>query len=174
MLYVLREEYGLTGVTIGIALSIAGAVTVLASFAAPRIARGRPLGHTLLGSVAAAGVVVALTALARDWRLVVAGFAARETAWMSFIIYAFVPRQREVPARIRGRANGAFRTIVLIANSFSAPFLSFVVVAASSSVAFAVAGAAGLLGVVATYFTPLRKYNLNEPEANEPAAEAAE
>ena len=170
VLYVLREENRLDEVTIGIALSLAGAVTVLASFIAPRLARGRPLGHTLLGSAAAAGVIVALTALARDWRLIVAGFAARETAWMSFIIYAFVPRQREVPARIRGRANGAFRTIVLISNSFSAPFLSFVVLAASSSAAFAVAGASALLAVAVTYFTPLRRYNLNEPAPDERGA----
>jgi hypothetical protein len=88
---------------------------------------------------------------------------------MSFIIYAFVPRQREVPAHIRGRANGAFRTLVLISNSFSAPFLSFVVAAASSQVAFAVAGATALLGVAVTYFTPLRRYNLNEPADGESA-----
>jgi predicted MFS family arabinose efflux permease len=169
LLYVLREENGLDEVTIGLALSLAGAVTVLASFIAPRIARGRPLGHSLLGSAAAAGVIVSLMALARDWRLIVAGFAARETAWMGFIIYAFVPRQREVPAHIRGRANGAFRTLVLISNSFSAPFLSFVVAIASSSTAFAVAGASALIAVVVTYFTPLREYNLNEPQDRENA-----
>ena len=169
LLYVLREENGLDEVSIGLALSLAGAVTVLASFVAPRLARGRPLGHTLLGSAAAAGFIVSLMALARDWRLIVAGFAARETAWMGFIIYAFVPRQREVPAHIRGRANGAFRTLVLISNSFSAPFLSFVVAIANSSTAFAVAGASALIAVAATYFTPLREYNLNEPGDGENA-----
>ena len=86
---------------------------------------------------------------------------------MGFIIYAFVPRQREVPANIRGRANGAFRTLVLISNSFSAPFLSFIVAIASSSAAFAVAGASALLAVAVTYFTPLRDYNLNEPHDRE-------
>ncbi|TME63843.1 MAG: MFS transporter [Chloroflexi bacterium] len=169
LLYVLREENGLSEINIGLALSLAGAVTVLASFIAPRLARGRPLGHTLLGSAAAAGVIVSLMALARDWRLIVAGFAARETAWMGFIIYAFVPRQREVPAHIRGRANGAFRTLVLVSNSFSAPFLSFVVAIASSSTAFAVAGASALVAVAVTYFTPLREYNLNEPGDSESA-----
>src|SRR5438067_1639003 len=167
LLYVLREENGLDEVSIGLALSLAGAVTVLASVIAPRLARGRPLGHTLLGSAAAAGVTVSLMALARDWRLIVAGFAARETAWMGFIIYAFVPRQREVPAHIRGRANGAFRTLVLVSNSFSAPFLSFVVAIASSSTAFAVAGISALVAVAVTYFTPLREYNLNEPGSRE-------
>src|SRR5947207_6666677 len=76
VLYVLREENGLSEVTIGLALSLAGAVTVLASFIAPRLALRRPLGHTLLGSAAAAGVIVSLTALARDWRWIVAGFDA--------------------------------------------------------------------------------------------------
>src|SRR5437762_715760 len=95
VLYVLREENQLSGVTIGLALSLAGVVTVLASFIAPRLAQGRPLGHTLLGSTALAGLVMAATALAHDWRLIVAGYAARETAWMGFIIYAVVPRPRE-------------------------------------------------------------------------------
>jgi predicted MFS family arabinose efflux permease len=174
VLYVLREENQLDEVTIGVALSLAGAVTVLASFIAPRLARGRPLGHTLLGSATAAGLIMAATALSRDWRAIVAGFAARETAWMSFIIYAFVPRQREVPAHIRGRANGAFRTLVLIANSMSAPFLSFVVAVASSSAAFGVAGACALLAVAVTYFTPLRHYNLNEPVPDQVVDQAAE
>jgi predicted MFS family arabinose efflux permease len=167
LLYVLREENRLGEIAIGLALSLAGAVTVLASFIAPRLARGRPLGHTLLASSALAGLVVAAMSLARDWRVIVAGFAARETAWMSFIIYAFVPRQREVPARIRGRANGAFRTIVLVANSVSAPFLSAIVVWTSSATAFAVAGAFALAAVAMTYFTPLRRYNLNEPPPEE-------
>lgn len=173
VLYVLREEHRLDEVTIGLALSFAGAVTVLASFIAPRLARGRPLGHTLLGTTAAAGVIVALTALTRDWRLIVAGYAGREVAWMSFIIYAFVPRQREVPANIRGRANGAFRTLVLISNAVSPPFLSFVVAIASSSAAFAVAGATAILAAVVTYFTPLRHYNMNEPRTDEPVEQAA-
>jgi predicted MFS family arabinose efflux permease len=173
LLYVLREENHLDEITIGLALSVAGAVTILASFIAPRVAQGRPLGHTLLGATALAGIVVTLTSLARDWRLIVAGFAARETAWTSFIIYAFVPRQREVPSRLRGRANGAFRTVVLVANSVSAPFLSAVVIATSSSVAFAVAGVLALVAVGATYFTPLRRYNLNEPAVEERPALAA-
>ena len=172
VLYVLREENHLSEITIGVALSIAGAVTILSSFIAPRVAQGRPLGHSILGSVTAAGIILALTALARDWRLVVAGFALRETSWTSFIIYAFVPRQREVPARLRGRANGAFRTLVLIANSASPAFLSTIVVFASTSVAFAVAGALALTAVVVTYFTPLRRYNLNEP-GTEPAEAVA-
>ena len=54
VLYVLREENGLSEITIGIALSIAGAVTILSSFIAPRVARGRPLGHSILGSVTVA------------------------------------------------------------------------------------------------------------------------
>src|SRR5436190_1604035 len=173
VLYVLREENQLSGVTIGLALSLAGVVTVLASFIAPRLAQGRPLGHTLLGSTALAGLVMAATALAHDWRLIVAGYAARETAWMGFIIYAFVPRQREVPARIRGRANRAFRTIVIIANSVSAPFLSAIVVWTNSATAFAVAGASALLAVAVTYFTPLRDYNLNEPTPDERVDQAA-
>ena len=62
---------------------------------------------------------------------------------------------------------------MLIANSISAPFLSAVVVAFSSSAAFAVAGLLAILGVAVTYFTPLRRYNLNEPPAEEAPSLAA-
>src|SRR5207245_6214518 len=86
LLYVLREENGLDEVSIGLALSLAGAVTVLASFIAPRLARGRPLGHPLLGSAAAAGALVSAWRAALRWPLLVAGFAARETAGVGFII----------------------------------------------------------------------------------------
>src|SRR5438067_11529058 len=48
VLYVLREENQLSGVTIGLALSPAGAAPVLASFIAPPLAQGRPLGPPLL------------------------------------------------------------------------------------------------------------------------------
>src|SRR5437667_6817492 len=58
LLYVLREENRLDEITIGLALSLAGAVTILASFIAPRVAEGRPMGHTTLGSAARPGVAV--------------------------------------------------------------------------------------------------------------------
>jgi len=44
-----------------------------------------------------------------------------------------------------------------------------VVAIASSSTAFAVAGASALVAVAVTYFTPLREYNLNEPGDSESA-----
>ena len=50
---------------------------------------------------------------------------------------------------------------------------STVVLVAGSSLAFAVAGLLALLAVVVTYFTPLRRYNLNEPPADERPAVAA-
>src|SRR5207253_10578337 len=85
LLYVLREENGLSEINIGLALSLAGAVTVLARFIAPGRARGRPLGHTLLGSAAAAAGIVLLMAAARRWRLIVAGSAARAAAWTGLL-----------------------------------------------------------------------------------------
>lgn len=162
ILYVLREEQRLDEITIGIALSVSGLALVASSVLAPRITRGRPMGEAMLGSAFVAGLAALATAFTGDWRLITAGFTAREVAWQAFIIYAFIPRQR-VPAHVRGRANGAFRTIVLISNSASPAVLSAIVVATSSAVAFAVAGGLTVASAALGALTPLRDYALREP-----------
>jgi len=165
VLYVLREEQHLDEITIGVALSLSGLALVAGSVLAPRVLRGRPMGHSMIGSALIAGVAGIATALAGDWRLIAAGFTAREIAWQAFVIYAFIPRQR-VPAHLRGRANGAFRTIVLISNSASPAVLSAIVVIASSSVAFAVAGALSVASAFVGAASPLRQYALREPDGD--------
>jgi len=72
-----------------------------------------------------------------------------------------------VPAAMRGRANGAFRTVVLISNSASPAVLSAIVVVASSAVAFAVAGALAIASAAVAAVTPLRDYAVREPDASE-------
>ena len=161
VLYVLREEQHLDEITIGIALSLSGLALVAGSILAPRVLSGRPMGHSMVGSALVAGIAGVLTALTGDWRLIAAGFTAREIAWQAFVIYAFIPRQR-VPAHLRGRANGAFRTIVLISNSASPAVLSAIVVIASSPVAFAVAGALSIASAVVGAVSPLREYAARE------------
>ncbi|CAN5194985.1 hypothetical protein BH18CHL2_BH18CHL2_12010 [soil metagenome] len=162
MLFVLSVEYGLDAATIGVALSLTGALTIGATFAAPVIARGRPLGQTMLLVVAFAAVASAAAALARDWRLVAAAVAARQTAWSAHIVYAFLPRQREVPSALRGRVNGSFRTIVLISNAASPALLSWIQAAAGSPVAFGVAGVLMLVAVAVTVWSPLRSYDIRD------------
>jgi predicted MFS family arabinose efflux permease len=162
ILYVLREEQHLDEITIGIALSVSGLAMVFGSVLAPRLMRGRPMGQSMIWSIVVSGLAVACSALTGDWRLITAGFTAREIAWQLFIIYAFIPRQR-VPAHLRGRANGAFRTIVLISNSASPAVLSGIVVVASSAVAFAVAGALAFAAAGVAALTPLRDYAAREP-----------
>lgn len=164
LLFVLSVEHGLDAATIGAALSLTGVLTILGSVGAPLLARGRPLGQTMLGIVAVAAITSAAAALARDWRLIVALVAARQTAWAAHVVYVFVPRQREVPAALRGRVNGSFRTIVLIANASSPALLSWVQAAAGSPAAFLVAGACMALSVGVTYYSPLRAYDIREPE----------
>jgi predicted MFS family arabinose efflux permease len=166
ILYVLREEQGLDEVTIGVVLSVSGLALVAGSVAAPRLTRGRPMGESMVWSCALAAVGAIFCALTHDWRLITAGFTAREVAWQAFIIYAFIPRQR-VPAHLRGRANGAFRTIVLVSNSASPAVLSAIVVVSSSAVAFAVAGALSLAGAAIGALSPLRDYAAREPSVEE-------
>jgi len=161
VLYVLREEQHLDEITIGIVLSLSGLALVVGSILAPRVLSGRPMGHSMVASALVAGVAGVLTALTGDWRLITAGFTAREIAWQAFVIYAFIPRQR-VPAHLRGRANGAFRTIVLISNSASPAVLSAIVVIASSPIAFAVAGALSIASAVVGAVSPLREYAARE------------
>lgn len=162
ILYVLREEQRLDEITIGVALSLSGVAMVAGSILAPRMARGRPMGESMIVSIAVSGLAAVAAALVNDWRLIVAGFTLREIAWQLFIIYAFVPRQR-VPAQLRGRANGAFRTIVLVSNSASPAVLSAIVVLASSAAAFAVAGGLALAASGVAAATPLRRYAAREP-----------
>lgn len=164
ILYVLREEQHLDEITIGLAFSASGVALVLGSFLVPRLTRGRPMGQSMVASVFLSGVAALLTAFTGDWRLVTAGFTAREVAWQAFIIFAFIPRQR-VPAHLRGRANGAFRTLVLVSNTASPAVLSAIVVVASSAAAFAVAGGLGILATAIGAASPLREYAVREPDA---------
>jgi predicted MFS family arabinose efflux permease len=167
MLYVLREEHHLDEVTIGLALSISGGLTIIGSLLAPRLARDRPMGHSMIAVILASGLAALAGAFTSDWRLITLCFTGREIAWQAFIIYAFIPRQRDVPANLRGRANGAFRTVVLISNSASPAVLSAIVVVASSAVAFAVAGALSVASAAVATFSPLRDYAVREPAADE-------
>ena len=160
LLFVLSVEHGLDAATIGAALSLTGVLTIVGSIAAPALARGRPLGQTMLGVVAFAAVTSAAAAFARDWRLIVGLIALRQTAWAAHVVYVYLPRQREVPAALRGRVNGSFRTIVLIANASSPALLSWVQAAAGSPAAFVVAGGCMALSVGVTYYSPLRAYDI--------------
>ncbi|HET8569390.1 MAG TPA: MFS transporter [Candidatus Limnocylindria bacterium] len=166
LLYVLSVEQRLDATTIGIALALTGLLTIGGSVGAPLIARGRPLGHTMLGVITFGALASVAAAFARDWRLLVAAAAARQTAWAAHVVYAFVPRQRGVPAALRGRVNGAFRTIVLIANSASPALLSAIQATAGSSAAFLSAGALMGISVAVTFWSPLRDYDIRDaPEA---------
>ena len=173
ILYVLREEQHLDEITIGVALSLSGLAMVAGSILAPRVVRGRPMGESMVWSIIFAAASCFFCAITQDWRLITAGFTAREISWQLFIIYAFIPRQR-VPARLRGRANGAFRTIVLVSNSASPAVLSGIVVLASSAAAFAVAGALALTSAALAAITPLRGYAAREEveDAEAPALDS--
>ena len=166
ILYVLREEQHLDEITIGIALSLSGLAMVAGSVLAPRLLRGRPMGQSMIWSIVISGIAALASSVTGDWRLITTGFTAREIAWQLFIIYAFIPRQR-VPAHLRGRANGAFRTIVLISNSASPAVLSAIVLFASSAAAFAVAGALSFAAAGVGALTPLREYAAREPVDDE-------
>ena len=176
LLFVLREEYKLDAVTIGLALSFTGVIQIFGSAFAPRLARGRPLGQTMLAVVTVAALSSGAAAFARSWQAVLLAVTGRQLAWSAHIVYAFIPRQREVPAALRGRVNGAFRTLILISNTASPAFLSTIAAGYSTSVAFAAAGALGRLSVGVSALGPLRRDALRdapgEAEAVEPAAES--
>ena len=176
LLFVLREQYQLDAGTIGIALSLTGVVQIFGSALAPRLARGRPLGQTMLGVVTFAAVSSGLAAFANTWQLVVVAVTGRQVAWSAHIIYAFLPRQREVPAAMRGRVNGAFRTLILISNTASPALLSTIAAVRGVPAAFATAAALGLASVAVSALGPLRRYDVRDAQAEaekiEPEAEA--
>jgi len=173
LLFVLREEYQLSATTIGIALSFTGFVAIAGSALAPRFTRGRPLGQTMLAVVLVAAVSSGLAALARSWELVVVAITGRQVAWSAHMVYAFLPRQREVPAELRGRVNGSFRTLLLLSNTASPALLSTIAALRGTSVAFAAAGALALAGAAVSWFGPLRRYDLSDAPEEAARDEAA-
>jgi len=158
LVYVLAEEHALPPVTVGFAIAATGILQILGSLAAPAFARGRPLGRSMLAIAATMSVSALLAGVARDWRLLVGAIGARQAAAGGHYVYTYLPRQVEVPNILRGRVNGAFRTIILLASTASPALLSAIQAASSSSAAFATAGALGLVGTAITYWSPLRDY----------------
>jgi hypothetical protein len=72
-------------------------------------------------------------------------------------------RASAYPRELRGRANGAFRTIVLCVQLRAPAVLSAIVVFASSAaVAFAVAGGLSFAAAAVGAVTPLRDYAARE------------
>jgi hypothetical protein len=130
----------------------------------------------MLYAVSAAAIASIAASFAQTWQTVVLAVTGRQLAWSAHIVYCFLPRQREVPAHLRGRVNGAFRTLILISNTASPAFLSAIAAAYSTSAAFAAAGALGLASVAVSALGPLRKYDVRdaprETAAVEPEAES--
>jgi len=158
LVYVLREENALPPLTVGLAIAATGILQVLGSLVAPAFARGRPLGRSMLRITATMSIAALLASLARDWRLIVGAIGARQAAAGAYYVYTYLPRQLEVPNVLRGRVNGAFRTIILAGTTISPALLSAIQAASGSSAAFATAGALGLVGTAITYWSPLRDY----------------
>ena len=175
VVYYLREERGFDAGAIGVALSFMGLAAILGAVSAPRLAQGRPLGNTMLGVATLAAVVTALATYTADVRAVVLGVAGRSFTQAAHIVYAFIPRQREIPPRLRGRANGAFRQMVIVGNALSPAVLAVAVDRFGTSVAFGLASVLMLAAAGITYFSPLRAYDIR-PIDTEPlgAAEEAE
>lgn len=171
LLFHLREEVGLDPATIGLALSFIGLASLTGPLAAPRIARGRPLGHAMLAVIAFGAASTAFAALVTEWRLIVAAVAGRFFAQGAHIVYAFLPRQREIPPRLGGRANGAFRTLVVGANTLSPALLGGIVEVAGTPFAFLAAALLMGSAVAITLASPLREYALAAVEEEPPAAE---
>jgi predicted MFS family arabinose efflux permease len=165
IVYVLREENALPPLTIGLAIAAIGVLQILGSLAAPVLARGRPLGRSMLAITATMSMSAVLASLARDWRLLLGAIGVRQAAAGAHYVYTFLPRQVEVPNVLRGRVNGAFRTIILFATTASPALLSAIQAASSSSVAFATAGALGLAGTAIAFWSPLRDYAPSAPGA---------
>lgn len=172
-LFLLREEVRLDATAIGVALSLLGVGQIAGSAAAPPLAQRRAVGATMARVLAFEAASIALAALARDWRLVVAGLTARALGAGAHLVFVYLPRQREIPPRLRGRANGAFRTLLIVGNSLSPALLSAVVERAGTSVAFGVASVFAVLAAALTALSPLGRYDVR-PVAETPPAAASE
>ena len=82
-------------------------------------------------------------------------------------------RSHALQAALRGRVNGAFRTLILISNTASPALLSTIATAYSTSAAFAAAGVLGLASVAVSALGPLRKYDIRDAQDEAAAIESA-
>ena len=165
VVYVLAEEYRLPALTIGLAVATTGVLEILGSLVAPAFARRRPLGRSMLAVTTTMSISAILASVLHDWRLLLGAIGVRQAAAGAHYVYTYLPRQVEVPNVLRGRVNGAFRTIILCATTASPGLLSAIQAASNSSIAFATAGALGLVGTAITYWSPLRDYRPSAPGA---------
>src|SRR2546426_853452 len=85
LLYYLREEVGLDPTAIGLGLSLLGAAAIVGAVTAPAMARGRPLGVTMLRTVTVASLATAVATYTADFRVVLAGVAGRQFAQAAHI-----------------------------------------------------------------------------------------
>src|SRR5207245_6024940 len=90
LLFVLREEYKLDAVTIGLALSFTGVVQIFGSAFAPRLARGRPLGQTMLAVVTVAALSSGLAAFAPPGPTGALAGAGRQLPWGAHVALACI------------------------------------------------------------------------------------
>ena len=167
LLFTLREEQGLDAATIGFALGASGVVQMITLFLAPRLLRGRPLGAAMLDIAWVMFLGGMIAALSWDWRVVVLGVTLRLSASNIHTVYTFLPRQLAIPAALRSRANGAFRTIILTATTVSPVWLAGVQSLAGTPTAFAATGVLGLVTAGLTLVSPVRRYEVGQTVTSE-------
>lgn len=163
-LYVLNVEQGFSAATIGIIFSGIGVMSIAGSIGAPALTRGRPMGRTMLAMQVIASLAALFMGGLRDIAMLISAFALRQIASDVWVVYAFTPRQREVPRDFRGRANGAIRAIVLVSNAASPALLSSIQSGFGTGIAYLTAGTLGLVSVVFAAFTALRDYDVRSPQ----------
>lgn len=164
LIYALSVEQGLSAGAIGLFFSVGGILAIVGSVASPRLTRGRPLGATMLLAQLCAGITGMGLGVVRDIATMTGMFAVRQFANAAWIVYAFTPRQREVPAALRGRVNGAFRTVILTTSAASPALLSAIQAAAGTSAALAAGGGFVVFSATLLAGTELRRYDVRPAE----------
>ncbi len=122
------------------------------------------MGRTMLAMQVIASLAALFMGGLRDIAMLISAFALRQIASAAWVVYAFTPRQREVPRDLRGRANGAIRAIVLVSNAASPALLSSIQSGFGTGIAYLTAGTLGLVSVVVAAFTALRDYDVRSPQ----------
>ena len=162
-LYVLNVEHGFSAATIGVIFGGIGVMSIAGSISAPALTRGRPMGRTMLGMQVVSSLMVLVMGGLRDVGMLIGAFAIRQIASSAWVVYAFTPRQREVPRELRGRANGAIRAVLIASNAASPALLSTIQSGLGTGIAYVTAGLLGLISVAVASFTALRDYDVRGP-----------
>jgi MFS family permease len=158
MTYYLGSEMQMSSTVVGSVYGVMGAMMFLGSLLAPYLAKKIQMGQAITVCVLGSFLGAVLLASSGDWRIVIAGYAVMMLSVNMVNIYTFTVRQREIPNRLMGRVNSAYRMILTVSFPVSAAILGGLASAFNGRTAFIGSALMMMIVVFLILFSQVPKY----------------